>query len=490
MRIRYNRSIMQNAITNTTDTIAAIATPPGVGGIGVIRVSGADAFALVLPLIQRSKGQGEVPASHQLTYARVIDPLSQEVLDDVLVAFMRAPATYTREDVVEIQGHGGPLVLRRILSAVLTQGARMAQPGEFTLRAFLNGRIDLAQAEAVMDLIGAQTEAGQRLAVQQLRGRLSEQLQVARHAILNVIAQIEVSIDFPEEDVPTPQTATLHALVEVAQRQLAQLLAGAEQGRLYKQGLRTAIIGRPNVGKSSLLNALLRTERAIVTPVAGTTRDTVEEVVNLRGIPLHLIDTAGITPTDDPIEQIGVQRSRVAADGADVVMLVFDGSEALTEQDRNVCAEVQSMGFGPPNDINVSYSRERPVIVVVNKADYPQVIDMNELQRVWPTSTFVHTSTRTGVGLPALENAVAELVLAGKTVSSDSVLVTSARHQEALQRAFDHLRASQGSLEQDLPLDFVSIDLRAAYEALGEVTGEAASDDLLDTIFHEFCIGK
>ena len=481
---------MQNAITNTTDTIAAIATPPGVGGIGVIRVSGADAFALVLPLIQRSKGQGEVPASHQLTYARVIDPLSQEVLDDVLVAFMRAPATYTREDVVEIQGHGGPLVLRRILSSVLTQGARMAQPGEFTLRAFLNGRIDFAQAEAVMDLIGAQTEAGQRLAVQQLRGRLSEQLQVARHAILNVIAQIEVSIDFPEEDVPTPQTATLHALVEVAQRQLAQLLAGAEQGRLYKQGLRTAIIGRPNVGKSSLLNALLRTERAIVTPVAGTTRDTVEEVVNLRGIPLHLIDTAGITPTDDPIEQIGVQRSRVAADGADVVMLVFDGSEALTEQDRNVCAEVQSMGFGPPNDINVSYSRERPVIVVVNKADYPQVIDMNELQRVWPTSTFVHTSTRTGVGLPALENAVAELVLAGKTVSSDSVLVTSARHQEALQRAFDHLRASQGSLEQDLPLDFVSIDLRAAYEALGEVTGEAASDDLLDTIFHEFCIGK
>ena len=479
---------MQNAITNTTDTIAAIATPPGIGGIGVIRVSGANAFALVLPLIQRTQGQEEVPPSHQLTYARVLDPLTQEILDDVLVAFMRAPHTYTREDVVEIQGHGGPLVLRRILTAVLTQGARMAQPGEFTLRAFLNGRIDLAQAEAVMDLIGAQTEAGQRLAIQQLRGRLSEQLQVARHAILNVIAQIEVSIDFPEEDVPTPQATALHTLVEVAQRQIEQLLMGAEQGRLYKQGLRTAIIGRPNVGKSSLLNALLRTERAIVTPVAGTTRDTVEEVANLRGIPLHLIDTAGITPTDDPIEQIGVQRSRAAAEGADVVVLVFDGSEALTEQDRNVCAEVQAMGFGATH--TMSSSRKRPVVVVVNKADAPQSIDVGELQRLWPMSPFVRTSTRTGSGLPALEDAIAELVLAGKTVSSDSVLVTSARHQEALQRAADHLRASQGSLERELPLDFVSIDLRAAYEALGEVTGEAASDDLLDTIFHEFCIGK
>ncbi|GAC1692075.1 MAG: hypothetical protein NVS9B9_14460 [Ktedonobacteraceae bacterium] len=239
-----------------------------------------------------------------------------------------------------------------------------------------------------------------------------------------------------------------------------------------------------------MLNALLRTERAIVTPVAGTTRVTVEEVANLRGIPLHLIDTAGITPTDDPIEQIGVQRSRIAAEGADVIMLVFDGSEVLSEQDRIVCAEVQAMGFGVQHLANTAYNRTRPVVVVVNKADYPHVLDIDELQRLWPTSTFVHTSTRTGIGLPALEDAIAELVLAGKTISSDSVLITNARHQEALQRAADHMQASQNSLEQALPLDFVSIDLRAAYEALGEVTGEAASDDLLDTIFREFCIGK
>ncbi len=480
---------MQNSITNTTDTIAAIATPPGIGGIGVIRVSGADAFALVLPLVRRSHGQSDVPPSHQLTYARVVEPTGQEVLDDVLVAFMRAPHTYTREDVVEIQGHGGPLVLRRILRAVLTQGARMAQPGEFTLRAFLNGRIDLAQAEAVMDLIDAQTEAGQRLAVQQLRGRLSEQLQVARHAILNVIAQIEVSIDFPEEDVPIPQTAALQSLIAKAQQQIDLLLTGSEQGRLYKQGLRTAIIGRPNVGKSSLLNALLRMERAIVTPVAGTTRDTVEEVANVRGVPLHLIDTAGITPSSDPVEQIGVQRSREAAEGADVVMLVFDGSVTLNAQDYLVCAEVQAMGFGSTQYTN-TYSRARPVLLVVNKADYPLVIKDEELQRLWPSSSIVHTSTRTGTGLPELEDALAELVLAGKIVSSDSVLVTSVRHQEALQRVASHLQASQTSLAQDLPLDFVSIDLHAAFEALGEVTGETASEDLLDAIFSEFCIGK
>src|SRR6266566_4593189 len=328
------------------DTIAAIGTPAGSGGIGIIRVSGPEAFSLVLPLLRRSSGNTGVPQSHMLTHGYILDPDSHEVLDEVLTAFMRAPHTYTREDVVEIQGHGGPLVLQRILRLVLAQGARMANPGEFTLRAFLNGRLDLAQAEAVMDLISAQTEAAQRLAVHQLRGRISEQVQHARHTLLGVIARIEASIDFPEEDVPTPRTAELLSLIHTARQQVNTLLAGSDQGRLYRQGLRTAIIGRPNVGKSSLLNALLRSERAIVTPVAGTTRDTVEEVANLRGIPLHLIDTAGITPTDDPVEQMGVQRSRAAAESADVVLLVFDGAEKLTEQDYLVSRELQAMGFG------------------------------------------------------------------------------------------------------------------------------------------------
>jgi tRNA modification GTPase len=487
------------------DTIAAIGTPPGFGGIGVIRVSGPEAFRLVLPLLRRSGGNAGVPPSHMLTHGYIIDPVSHETLDEVLAAFMCAPHTYTREDVVEIQGHGGPLVLQRILRLVLAQGARMANPGEFTLRAFLNGRLDLAQAEAVMDLINAQTEAGHRLAMQQLRGRISEQVQDARHAVLGIIARIEASIDFPEEDVPTPQPGELRPLIEMARRKVEALIAGSEHGQLYRQGLRTAIIGRPNVGKSSLLNALLRTDRAIVTPVAGTTRDTVEEVANLRGIPLHLIDTAGITPSDDPVEQIGVQRSRAAAESADVVLLVFDGSERLTEQDQRVSEELRAMGFGGPEetvpartsltgtqpdaDSEVA-SSGRAMIVVVNKEDCPQRIEIDEVQGLWPAVPLVRTSTLTGSGLPALEEAIAGMVLVGRTLYSESALITSARHQEALRRAAEHLRASLIPLEQGLPLDFISIDLRAAYDALGEVTGETASDDLLDRIFSEFCIGK
>ncbi len=489
------------------DTIAAIATPPGVGGIGVIRVSGSDAFAVVQPLFRQARsGSGSgghrastIPPSHQLTYGRIVDPGSEEIVDEVLVAFMNAPHTYTREQVVEIQGHGGPLVLQRILRLVLTQGARLANPGEFTLRAFLNGRLDLAQAEAVMDLIDAQTEAGQRLAVQQLSGRVSAQVQEARQSILAVVARIEVSIDFPEDDVPTPQPAELTPLVASAQQHVDTLLAGSQQGRLYRQGLRTAIIGRPNVGKSSLLNALLRSERAIVTSIAGTTRDTVEEVANLRGIPLHLIDTAGITPSSDPIEQIGVQRSRAAAESADVLLLVFDGSEPLHAQDRQIAEELYTMGFGPgaaaqstadSTATPLPTTTRRPVIVVLNKADCVQRLTLAEVQRMWPEAPYVVTSTLTGEGLPALEETVANLVLAGKTLHSASVLVTSARHQEALRRAAAHLHASLSSLEHKLPLDFASIDLRAAYDALGEITGETASDDLLDKIFSQFCIGK
>jgi tRNA modification GTPase len=469
------------------DTIAAIATPPGQGGIGVIRVSGSESFALVQRLFQYAGKEGGLPPSHTLTYGRIVDPATQEVIDEVLVAFMRAPHTYTRENVAEIQGHGGPLVLQRILRLLLLGGARLAQPGEFTLRAFLNGRLDLAQAEAVMDLISAQTEAGQRLAVQQLRGRVSEQVQNARHAILGVIARIEASIDFPEDDIPTPQAGELRPLIASAQEKLAALLAGAERGRLYRQGLRTAIIGRPNVGKSSLLNALLRSERAIVTPIAGTTRDTVEEVTNLRGIPLFLIDTAGITPSSDPVEQIGVQRSRAAAESAEVVLLVCDGSEPLSEGDRQISQELRAMGFGGEKR---AQARGRAMLIVVNKADRPQMLELAEVQRLWPGVEAVFTSMLTGQGLAELEEALAHLILGGQVSLSEEALVSSVRHQAALQAAAEHLDAAQHALAEGLPLDFVSIDLDAAYAALGEITGETASEDLLERIFSEFCIGK
>ncbi|HVB75883.1 MAG TPA: tRNA uridine-5-carboxymethylaminomethyl(34) synthesis GTPase MnmE [Ktedonobacteraceae bacterium] len=481
-----------------SDTIAAIATPPGYGGIGVVRVSGPDAFGLVLPLLRQPGGNTELPPSHMLTYGHIVAPDTREILDETLVAFMRAPRTYTREDVVEIQGHGGPLILQRVLRLVLAQGARMANPGEFTLRAFLNGRLDLAQAEAVMDLISAQTEIGQRLAMQQLRGRISQQVQDVRHALLGVIARIEASIDFPEEDVPTPRPDELQPLIQDALRQVETLLADSEQGRLYRQGLRTVIIGRPNVGKSSLLNALLRSERAIVTSVAGTTRDTVEEVANVRGIPLHLIDTAGITPTSDPVEQIGVERSRAAAESADLLLLVFDGSEPLTGQDRAVSEELWDMGFGGQHEqeegrrssIEPQETGRRPVILIINKSDHPQSVEIDRLRQMWPRAPLIYTSMLTGAGLSELEESIAEEALAGKTPQSEGALVTSARHQESLRRASEHMRASFIPLLDGLPLDFVSIDLRAAYDALGEVTGETASDDLLERIFHEFCIGK
>src|SRR5437660_4698005 len=377
--------------TMQNDTIAAIATPHCIGGIGVVRVSGPEAFAFVHPLLRQPGGSTDIPPSHLLTYGLIVDPAMEEIVDEVLAAFMCAPRTYTREDVVEIQGHGGPLVLQRILRLVLAQGARMANPGEFTLRAFLNGRLDLAQAEAVMDLIDAQTEAGQRLAMQQLRGRVSTQVQEVRQSILGVVARIEASIDFPEEDVPTPQPEELRPLIQIAQQKVAALLTGSEQGRLYRQGLRTVIIGRPNVGKSSLLNALLRTDRAIVTPVAGTTRDTVEEVANLRGIPLHLIDTAGITPSTDPVEQIGIQRSRSAAESADVILLVFDGSEQVTDQDLRVSEELRTMGFGgkaQQNEHTIDYPAgewqdmaRRPVVLVINKSDRRQVVESDQLRQ-------------------------------------------------------------------------------------------------------------
>ena len=310
-----------------------------------------------------------------LTYGQIVAPETQEILDETLVAFMRAPHTYTREDVVVVQGHGGPLILQRILRLVLARGARMANPGEFTLRAFLNGRLDLAQAEAVMDLISSQTEVGQRLAMQQLRGHISEQVQHARHSLLGVIARIEASIDFPEEDVPTPQPAELAPSILEALRQVDSLLAGSEQGRaLYRQGLRTAIIGRPNVGKSSLLNALLRAERAIVTPIAGTTCDTVEEVANVRGIPLHLIDTAGITPTRDPVEQIGVERSRAAAESADLTLLVFDGSEPLSGQDHRVSEELHAYGFWRRRAAEPEHERDRPAVALQDIARRPVVL--------------------------------------------------------------------------------------------------------------------
>ncbi len=442
------------------DTIAAISTPIGECGIGIVRLSGREALPIVQRLFSRKL------ENRRLVYGHIVDPDSAEMVDEVLVAYMKAPHTYTREDIVEIDCHGGAIPLQRILGLALRQGARLANPGEFTLRAFLNGRIDLAQAESVLDVIQSKTQASLRLAMQGLDGKLSEPVREVRRSLMDILAYLAARIDFPEDEVAEQD---VREPLEKARSALQHLVANADAGMVYRQGVRTAIVGRPNVGKSSLLNRLLRQSRAIVTPIPGTTRDTLEETVNLKGVPFLLIDTAGIMESNNVVEALAVERSRKAITQADFVLLVIDTSEPLTQSDRGL----------------IDLLSEKTVLVAANKCDLPRRADMDELP--WLQ---VSTSALTGEGLEGLETAMVNSVLGGKVVTSDTLLVTNPRHKEALQRAERHLRLARAALEENLPDDFVTIDLAAALNALGEITGEAVTDELLDIIFSRFCIGK
>ena len=457
------------------DTIAALSTPIGEGGIGIVRMSGPEALAILQKIFVRGKhSNAQYPASsiqlpNYLYYGHIVDPETAEVIDEVLASYMKAPHTYTRQDVAEINCHGGIAPLRRTLELCLHQGARLASPGEFTLRAFVNGRIDLAQAEAVLDIVRAKTEAGLRVAVNQLEGRLSDRVRTLRGQLVDVLAYLEATIDFEEDEIPerdiTPD-------LEGARRQLEKLLAHADLGMIYRQGIRTAIVGRPNVGKSSLLNALLRTSRAIVTPIPGTTRDILEETLNLQGIPLVLVDTAGIVAeTEDVIEQLAIERSRKALAQADLALLIVDGSEPLTEADRQIA----------------DLTTDKTTILVVNKTDLPRAGGSFD---VLPEAMRVEISALTGEGLEELEGAIMEVVFSGKVLASDEPLVSSPRHKNILKRALDHVANAQGAHAEGMPADFVAIDLTSAVNALGEITGEMITEDLLETIFSEFCVGK
>jgi len=442
------------------DTIAAVSTPIGEGGIGIVRLSGGDA----LPIARRL-----LPAEledRRLVHGRVIDPESGEVVDEVLVAYMRAPHSYTREDVVEINCHGGPMPLQRILGLALRHGARLANPGEFTLRAFLNGRVDLAQAESVLDVIQAKTQASLRLAVDGLGGRLSKQVRGVRESLMDVLAYLTARIDFPEDEVEEQEVG---GPLEGARSTLRELIASADAGIVYRQGVRTAIVGRPNVGKSSLLNRLLGESRAIVTAIPGTTRDTLEEVVNLKGVPFLLVDTAGIMDGADEVEALAVARSRRAIEQADFVLFVVDASEPLADSDRQI----------------IGLLKGKEVLVAANKCDLPPRAGMGELP--WLR---VATSALTGEGLAELENGMVDAVLGGRVVTSDAALVTNPRHKEALVRAEGHVVQAEKTIANCLPEDFATIDLTAALNALGEITGETVTEDLLEAIFSRFCIGK
>jgi len=461
-----------------TDTIAAIATPPGEGGIGTIRLSGPSAAEILARVFVPASEKQTGWESHRLVFGVVLDPQSGERVDEALAVLMRAPHSYTREDVVEIDCHGGVIPVQRVLGLCLREGARLAQPGEFTLRAFLNGRLDLSQAEAVLDVVKARTDQGLKLAVEQLSGGVSSRVKGIRAKLLRALAHLEAMIDFPEEDVPP---ADISPELRDALDDLQALIRSASTGIVLRQGVRTALVGRPNVGKSSLLNALLRTERAIVTPIPGTTRDTLEEVANVRGVPLVLTDTAGLRghgDAHDPIERIGMDRTRRALSEADLVLMVFDGSAPLSVADREVVEQVKD-------------SAPAMRLAVVNKSDLPSRLDMDELRQMLDEIEIVGASAAVEGGTDRLEEKLAELVLSGKaTPAPGDATITSVRHRDALQRAEEHVLAALASIEMGVAAAFVAVDLHGALGALGEITGETVGEDLLDEIFRNFCIGK
>jgi len=452
------------------DTIAAIATPPGEAGIGIVRLSGPEAESIARRLF-RPRRPCDAWQSHRLYLGNLLDSQGH-VLDEVLLTLMRAPHSYTREDVVEIHCHSGYAVLKAILGEVLAQGARLARPGEFSLRAFLSGRLDLSQAEAVLEIIQARTDAALRVAQTHLAGSFGRRLGELRAALLGVLAQLEAALDFPEEAAELSPLAIKDELA-APQKELAQLLATYRQGRLLKEGVRVVLAGRPNVGKSSLLNRLLDADRAIVTDIPGTTRDVIEETINLGGLALNLADTAGLREARDLVEELGVARSKERLAQADLILYLVDGSEAFSPEDAEVLEELA----------------DRPVLVVINKIDLPPKLQVEEISRSAPHPV-VAISALTGQGLPDLEQAVVDLVLGGG-VQTDREIVTQARHAALLVQAGEALRRGHEFLGQAVPpWELVALEVKDALLALGEITGEEVGDEVLDHIFSQFCIGK
>lgn len=449
----------------------------------MVRISGPDAAEIAARVFRRGK-RGTSPdlrktASHRLLYGRIIDPATNETIDEVLLGWMAGPHTYTREDTVELTCHGGPVPLQETLRVVLASGARHAEPGEFTLRAFLNGRLDLAQAEAVLNVVSARTGEGLRLAIDDLAGDLSRRIKPARDAVVSLLAYLDAAADFPEDEIPP---SDVDADLATAESALAEVVAGSRAGILYRDGVQIALVGRPNVGKSSLLNALLRSERAIVTPIAGTTRDVIAESIDLRGIPATLLDTAGIADTADLVEQLGIERSRRALTAAAAAILVLDGTAAPTADDlavaRLLSDRLPGGGIG-----------STPVLIAINKRDLAERASQDAVLAILPDSPAVEISSLTGIGIDALEDALAAL-LRGEAIGQARPAVITARQRAALDRALEHVRIAGTARREGFPLDLLATDVRAALRALGQVTGEAVDEAVLTEIFSRFCIGK
>ncbi|WP_099189734.1 tRNA uridine-5-carboxymethylaminomethyl(34) synthesis GTPase MnmE [Tepidibacter mesophilus] len=455
------------------DTIAAIATAPGEGGIGIVRISGEKALDIaesVFKSVNKKSIKDYNPRT--LIYGNIID--DGKIIDEVLLAYMKGPHTYTKEDVIEINCHGGFISVKKILELVLKKGARLSEAGEFTKRAFLNGRIDLSQAEAVIDIIKAKTDLSYNVAQSQLEGSLSFKIKELRNKVTELLAHVEVAIDFPDEDVEHITYENLYNKSKELRKEIITLYETSETGKIIRDGLKTVIVGKPNVGKSSLLNAILKESRAIVTDIPGTTRDVIEEFVNIKGIPLKIMDTAGIRDTEDVVEKIGVQRSRESFESADLVILVLDASRGLSVEDIDILENTEN----------------KNTIVLVNKTDLENKIDENKIKEYVDEKRIIKISALERKGIDKLEDEIADMVYKGNVSQGDSVMITNVRHKDSLKKAISSINDAINAIEDNMALDFIEVDLKNIWDYLGEVSGDTVSEDLLDTIFRDFCIGK
>lgn len=458
------------------DTIASIATPLTPSGIGIIRVSGDESIKIVNSLF-KSNIEGKKISnvkSHTINYGYIINPNDDSIVDEVLVSIMKAPNSYTKEDIVEINCHGGVVVMQKVLKLVLENGARLAEPGEFTKRAFLNGRIDLSQAEAVIDIINAKTDMLIKSSINQLSGSVSEKLSTIKNQLLELIAHIEASIDYPEYDIDEINEDNVIYRINNIIDLIKTLIDSYDNGRIIKEGIKTAIIGKPNVGKSSLLNALLREQRAIVTDIPGTTRDILEEYMNVHGVPIRLIDTAGIRDTNDLVEKIGVDKAKKMVEEAELIILMIDSSNELSKEDLNVLELVKN----------------KKAIILLNKIDIKQKVTRQDLKEYARESHIIPISVINLKGIDKLEESIKEMFFIGKIDFNDNVYITNVRHKNALDNALNHLNEVKKSIENGFPEDFWAIDLKNVYENIGEVTGDSVNEDLIQQIFSQFCLGK
>ena len=454
------------------DTIAAVATAMGEGGIGIVRISGENALSILEKVFCSVKNRPT--ENRKLTYGFVTDNFTGEKIDEVMAVYMKAPHSYTAEDVVEIQCHGSIVSLRKILALVLKNGARLAEPGEFTKRAFLNGRLDLSQAEAVIDLVRAKSDKTFDVALSQLEGSFSKKIKEIRSDLVDILVNITVNIDYPDEDIEVITYENPISGLGNVKAKVDSLLATADTGRILREGLNIAIIGKPNVGKSSLMNALLRETRAIVTEIPGTTRDTIEEALTIRNIPVKLTDTAGIRHTDDVIEKIGIEKSKESFNKADLVIFMVDNSRPLDDEDREI----------------IEYIGDRKVLAVINKTDLENRLDISEIKRKLPNGIFIETSMAREDGISRIEDEIENLVYGGKVKQNDSMMVTNVRHKALLEEASSALRDAASMAGAGEALEFLEIDVNRAYEALGEIIGEAVNEDIINEVFARFCLGK